>query len=383
MRFARVLVAAVLLSTIVAVPSAGADVPTCTATGEPFPELLAFERVTDFTSAEGWRVETLVSGRFLNGNPEQAVVNYIQSPFAPRNPVFTIDRQLAGQHRTTLAFGTVPQGLPTGNYEVFNVVLVDASGCISLYYQLDNTVTFQEPGTSNIDETHTFDFASHGLELVDPESVPPDPFTWTPAQKYINALVELFLNRSADRTEILAADQTLATSGRLAAAQQLASSEEWAGEVIDGIYQDALDRDPDNAGRAFWVDRLLTDGRTRDIAISIYGSPEAFDRAGGTAEEFIDALYNRILGRNPDAGGQAFWLDQLNSGQAEPWQIVASFWESIEFRNQRVERVYQQVLNRPADPSGLEHWSERLLIDDDVTLAALLASSDEFYNGAT
>lgn len=162
----------------------------------------------------------------------------------------------------------------------------------------------------------------------------------------------------------------------------MAASPEWAGRVVDDIYRAALDRDPDAGGRVFWTNRLLNDGRTRDVAISIYGSPEAYNAAGGTPGGFVDELYNRILGRNPDPAGRAYWVAELTSGRALPRSVVDSFWESTEFRRQRVQTVYHNVLGRPADSSGLTYWSERLLVEGDVQLAALLAASDEFFGNA-
>ena len=370
-------VMAIVSSTFAWSSPASATVASCTASGKAFPELLTFEFVTDPVSAEGWRVETLVSGRFAD-SPSTIIVNFIHGPVRHAD-VLHLRLELEGSHDAALVYGSVPPDLPTGEYRLYNVVLTDVSDCSSVYYQIDNTVEFTEPTGGAISQSHSIDLSNYTLELVDGATIPPDPYTWTQAQKYMNALTETFLGRPASRDEIINADHTIASNGRLATAQSLASSQEWAGQVVNGIYQAALDRQADASGRAYWVDRLLHDGHTRDTAIAIYGSPEAFDRAGGSAPTFIDALYNRILARNPDPAGKAFWGNLLDSGKAEPWQVVASFWESIEFRSQRVERVYQQVLQRPADPDGLQYWAERLLVDDDVVLAALLASSDEFY----
>lgn len=381
-----VITAALLtISLLSSAPAASAEAPVCTASGLGFPELTSIEVRSPRPTGRGRSVELAVQADFPAGG-DQIIANYLQGPVHNLNTdLIHLVGTVPTNGATTVA-GTVPAGVSLGDYPLWAVVLVDDSGCLTFYYNGlyadpdGQMIRYEDPGADATEVDAQLDFAPYELTVADLATLPPDPSTWSPSQKYFNALVELFLGRAATRDEILAAESTLAANGRIGTTQSLADSEEWAGTVIDDIYQAALDRDPDAGGRAYWVGRLLFDGRTRDIAISIYGSPEAYDRAGGTSADFVDALYNRILGRNADPGGRTYWIELLDSGEAEPWQVVASFWESIEFRNQRVERVYQRVLHRSSDQSGLGYWSERLLIEDDVALAALLASSDEFYN---
>lgn len=192
----------------------------------------------------------------------------------------------------------------------------------------------------------------------------------------------MFFGRPATATELISVADMSTHDARYQLTRNLANSEEWAGNVVDNIYQAALDRPAESDGRIYWAELLWTGGKTRDIAVSIYGSAEAFKSAGGTNEGYIIGLYNRILERDPDAAGLEFWVNRLDAGDIQPTDVVGAFWESIEFRRQRVTTVYQDVLGRNADPSGHAYWAAQLLTTDDVQLAALLAASDEFYDNA-
>lgn len=196
-------------------------------------------------------------------------------------------------------------------------------------------------------------------------------------QSWIDASYQLFLGRSASRNELSSGEATIATRGRLALSESLATSPEWAGVVIDGLFQDALDRHPDPSGRTYWVNRLGQGSRTRDISVSIFGSPEAQSRSA-TNSAYVGDLYGRILGRSPESVGLHYWSSRLDQG-TPAWEIVNGLWDSSEFRNTRVRTTYEQVLGRLPDELGQDYWAGRLLDIDEVRLAAFLSASDEFY----
>ncbi|MDA3040470.1 MAG: DUF4214 domain-containing protein [Actinomycetota bacterium] len=374
---AVVLVAVVLVALLPAAPAAAAP-PVCAASGQPCPQLTSFERTSASVSAVGQTVTTRV-GVSGGARPLQIVVNFLNG-----SPLHALESQFihttgsaVGDAGTGTTSGVVQAGRVLGGYAVYNVVLVDAQGCTSIHYQVTNVVDYGPSVPGHEPQTHSVPLGAGSLTLI-----PADEFAWTDDQRYTNALTQLFFGRSATDHELLTATNQLSALGRLGVTRQMAASPEWAGRVVDDIYRAALDRDPDPGGRVFWTNRLLSDGRTRDVAVSIYGSPEAYAAAGGAPAGFVDALYNRILGRDPDAAGWAYWIAELTSGRANPKSVVDAFWESIESRRQRVQTVYHNVLGRPADSSGLAYWSGRLLVEDDVQLAALLAASDEFYGNA-
>ncbi len=166
--------------------------------------------------------------------------------------------------------------------------------------------------------------------------------------------------------------------GRFDAALELAQSDAWAGAMVDRLYRDVLGRPADPSGRAYWIGQMRNGLRFETAAVYFYGSTEYF-RAAGSPSAYVTGLYQQLLGRAPDASGLQFWSGLLTSGDADPPGIVAGFYASIESRLGRVRDLYRDILLRDPDPSGHTYWAGQLLTLDDIVLAALLASSDEFY----
>jgi hypothetical protein len=79
------------------------------------------------------------------------------------------------------------------------------------------------------------------------------------------------------------------------------------------LYQAAFGRAPDVGGLDFFV---KAGEPVAQVAKDFLNSSEwlATHAAGATDSAFIDQLYHQVLDRGADAGGQAYWLAQLNSG---------------------------------------------------------------------
>ena len=211
-----------------------------------------------------------------------------------------------------------------------------------------------------------------------PGSLGPGP---TPA--YISATFQLFLGRTATDAELSRWSTPVHQDRRDALTTTLATSDEWAGARVDDLYRDALGRTADEQGRAHWVARIAAGLRLEDVAALIYGSEEYWRRVGTDHGSFVDSLYRALLGREPDAGGRAHWVEQLTSGTLGRVAVAAHFFGSLESRRDRVRARYVEVLGRLPDPGGLDHWTERLARLGDVSLAAQLAASVEFHRRAT
>ncbi|MGF1503089.1 MAG: DUF4214 domain-containing protein [Paracoccaceae bacterium] len=97
------------------------------------------------------------------------------------------------------------------------------------------------------------------------------------------------------------------------------------------IYNAAFARTPDEAGIRFWTDALDTGVSRRAAADAFVESAEFALRYGEdpTDAEFVTALYNNALDRDPDAEGFAFWFDRFASGVTRAEMLIA-FAESPE-----------------------------------------------------
>lgn len=108
------------------------------------------------------------------------------------------------------------------------------------------------------------------------------------------------------------------------------------GEVVRG-YRAVFDRLPDRGGFEYWVDRRVGGMALVDVVESFTFSPEFEDRFGpalrsGSTPEWVDWVYLQVLGRSADAGGRAYWIDRLESGDMSRSGLILYFSESIEYR---------------------------------------------------
>jgi len=167
------------------------------------------------------------------------------------------------------------------------------------------------------------------------------------------------------------------------------------------LYQATLNRAPDKAGQEDWVSRIVQDGTALgDVAAGFVGSRE-FQNTYGALEDtdFVQLLYQNVLGREGDTDGLNSWLDAL-SGGASRTDVVLGFSESREFQNTTrteatnfalnsaeanwtddVYRMYQATLNRAPDLGGFENWVSNLANGADLSdVISGFVTSREFQN---
>jgi hypothetical protein len=96
-------------------------------------------------------------------------------------------------------------------------------------------------------------------------------------------------------------------------------------------------------------------------------------------QRFVAAVYQNLLGRFVDSSGLAYWSGQLDNG-ATPPQIVSEIETSREYRTDQVQTLYQRYLKRAADPTGLANDITFLQSGGTVEqLAAVIIGSPEFF----
>jgi peptidoglycan hydrolase-like amidase len=192
---------------------------------------------------------------------------------------------------------------------------------------------------------------------------------------------EVFLDRQPTETELTTWTEAFdAGTPRWQLPQALAASDEWLAVEITKLYQQALDRDPDPDGLAYWTTELRAGAKVTRIASLIYGSPEFATRAGGTDEGVIRDLYARLLHRSPGDEELTFWLEQ--AAVRTNGSLAADMVFSPESRTDRVTALFRTILGRDPDSVGLAYWVDRLRTVNDVRLAVDLAASPEFATRA-
>jgi len=98
---------------------------------------------------------------------------------------------------------------------------------------------------------------------------------------------------------------------------------------ITRLYRGALEREPDQAGLKAWVNRMLTGKTASSVAYGFIFSDE-MNKRNLSDEQFVDALYRSMLGREPDSQGRATWIRRLQNGYSR-YDAFVGFVNSSEF----------------------------------------------------
>jgi hypothetical protein len=102
------------------------------------------------------------------------------------------------------------------------------------------------------------------------------------------------------------------------------------------VYKAAFDRQPDIPGLSYWIHQLDLGYTMLDAATGFIGSDEFRGLYGQnpTNQEYTLALYQNVLDRAPDQAGYDYWNAVLNGdpliGQTTREQMLVDFSESLE-----------------------------------------------------
>ncbi len=86
--------------------------------------------------------------------------------------------------------------------------------------------------------------------------------------------------------------------------------------ALTELYIAYFNRAPDAVGLFFWGDQLAQGTSLTRIAEAFFDQPETRALYGSLDDTagFVTSVYQNVLGRDPDAGGMAYWLDVLGAG---------------------------------------------------------------------
>lgn len=201
------------------------------------------------------------------------------------------------------------------------------------------------------------------------------------SEAFVNQAYVDFLNRAPDRGGLTYwARQVRSGLPRGNLAYHLARQPEYLIKLVWGYYEATLGRPGDDEGTLYWA-RLLLYGKLTEAQVAAYFyASEEYYRTAGSDPTWVEKLYRQILGRPADPGGRDFWVGVARERGRH--MVAYHFYQSLESRQARVRALYARLLNRAADPGGLDHWSQVILDRGDVALAAFLAGSDEYLTVA-
>lgn len=101
--------------------------------------------------------------------------------------------------------------------------------------------------------------------------------------------------------------------------------------LVYRLYKAAFARTPDDGGFHYWADQKAKGLDFNSIASSFRTSDEFKQKYGDLSNnDYVTKLYSNVLGRTPDAGGLAWWQNELNSGHQTRDQLLIGFAGSQE-----------------------------------------------------
>ena len=113
------------------------------------------------------------------------------------------------------------------------------------------------------------------------------------------------------------------------------------------LYLAYFKRPPDPDGFAYWQ-RQLDAGKGLINAAKKFAESTEFKRTYGTLSnaDFIELVYQNVLGRASDPTGKAFWLTRLDNGTKNRGDVMINFSESSENVNKKKPHVAVFRLHR-------------------------------------
>jgi hypothetical protein len=137
-------------------------------------------------------------------------------------------------------------------------------------------------------------------------------------------------------------------------------SDERLDPLIRDMYRQYLLREAEPDGLAWWKQVWRQTGGPEQVVAGIAASAEFFASAGGSHTGWVSELYRRLLGREAEPAGLAYWVDRLDRGASSRAQVVLGFLKSDENLAKLVTAWYRQYLGREPDADGLAWWVAQL-----------------------
>lgn len=190
----------------------------------------------------------------------------------------------------------------------------------------------ETPAGQSLNPTLSVDDALARIGNTEVDSALVGPFE--SFDQYVQDLNTTLLGRELSAVEREALAQDVLNDGLFA------SLEDFVGQntqiaAIDRLYFAVFNRLPDIEGYNFWLEQSAAGQSLDDMSEFFATSPEFEQRYGSdNFEDMLDQIYREMFNRDPDEPGKAFWLEQLNdpNSRINRGTIVAFFSDGEEAR---------------------------------------------------
>ncbi|HXT61341.1 MAG TPA: DUF4214 domain-containing protein, partial [Pirellulales bacterium] len=259
--------------------------------------------------------------------------------------------------------GSTSTGTVSASNVTFNVV---GSHTYAAAGQFPVKVTIQDEGGATA--------TAHSVALLGSSDFDSD-------DQFVSDAFEDILERAVDRASLAFFVNALEHGlSRQQFASLLTNSDEFLERGIRQDYQRFLGRDADDGGLNFWLSRLRGGMTDEQLESQFIGSSEFFEHSGGTNKSWVDEMYFDLLGRLPDAQGEAFWVQVLSGGGARS-NVAQGFAGSSEREGATVQDDYQTFLGRDAGGAEVANWvaAFRNGMTNEQVISGFVGS-DEYFN---
>ncbi len=265
--------------------------------------------------------------------------------------------------------------------------------------ETESTVTEQQ-AQSLSESSGISDSESSIIPESESAAMPESETVTTPETEFVpesETVSETMESQTGESEDIVVLPPTEETTGETEEAAVYSAFESTGadgkiGVFVERLYVLILDREPDAPGFEAWCNQLKSGNNTGAELIYGFVWSDEFKNRNFSDDEYVTILYRAILGREPDAEGKADWLGILNEGFSR-LMVCSQFVDSQEFKNMCAEsgivaghipltnivdknqqiarfvnRLYELVLGRKSDRTGLEDWT-RVLAEQNQTAA--------------
>ncbi|HQU47335.1 MAG: hypothetical protein B7Z73_16780, partial [Planctomycetia bacterium 21-64-5] len=164
---------------------------------------------------------------------------------------------------------------------------------------------------------------------------------------------------------------------------QLAYPEEFQRDTVKSLYEQYLGRAADPTGMQFWTAYLYDGGTIEGMSAALVASREYYQLRGqGTDAGFLGALFHDALGRAIGSADLTYFEGLMANGMSAA-DVAAIIFNSDEYHRLRVDALFEQFLDRPADAGAIGYFAGELDggATDELVISQLI-SSEEYYDRA-
>ena len=151
-------------------------------------------------------------------------------------------------------------------------------------------------------------------------------------QKY-QIITEKGVDEITGLPHIQFADQTISAIADIKGTfDQVTGKDNITGKMFR-LYNAAFKRFPDSDGLNYWISQRTSGANSERVVASSFIQSSEFSQKYGsnlTNGQYVNIIYNNVLGRLPDASGYNYWVGQLNNGIETKYEVLLGFSESAE-----------------------------------------------------